>query len=93
MIVGLFGLGQMAKLRESALVIEESWMPSIENVHDSAAFVASIRLEALRLATTDESRVRDNSKALLSRQRGELQSLLDRHQKPAEKRRRARAVG
>ncbi|WP_455884009.1 methyl-accepting chemotaxis protein [Pseudomonas protegens] len=79
-IVGLFGLGQMAKLRESALVIEESWMPSIENVHDSAAFVASIRLEALRLATTDESRVRDNSKALLSRQRGELQSLLDRHQ-------------
>ncbi len=79
-IVGLFGLGQMAKLRESALVIEESWMPSIENIHDSAAFVASIRLEALRLATTDESRVRDNSKALLSRQRGELQSLLDRHQ-------------
>ncbi|WP_455824943.1 methyl-accepting chemotaxis protein [Pseudomonas graminis] len=79
-IVGLFGLGQMAKLRESALVIEESWMPSIENVHDSAAYVASIRLEALRLATTDESRVRDNSKNLLSRQRSELQTLLDRHQ-------------
>ncbi len=27
-IVGLFGLGQMAKLRESALVIEQSWMPA-----------------------------------------------------------------
>ena len=79
-IVGLFGLGQMAKLRESALVIEESWMPSIENVHDSAAYVASIRLEALRLATTDESRVRDNSKNLLTRQRSELQALLDRHE-------------
>lgn len=55
-IVGMFGLGQMAKLRQSALVIEASWMPSIENIHDSAAIVASIRLEALRLATTDESR-------------------------------------
>ena len=27
-VVGLFGLGQMAKLRESATVIEDSWMPS-----------------------------------------------------------------
>ena len=79
-IVGLFGLGQMAKLRESALVIEESWMPSIENVHDSAAYVASIRLEALRMATTDESRVRDASKSLLTRHRSELQTLLERHE-------------
>ncbi|TFY90826.1 methyl-accepting chemotaxis protein [Pseudomonas kairouanensis] len=79
-IVGLFGLGQMAKLRESALVIEETWMPSIENIHDSAALVASIRLEALRLATSDESRVRDTSKNLIARQRGELQTLLDRHE-------------
>ncbi|MFP3335148.1 MCP four helix bundle domain-containing protein, partial [Pseudomonas sp. SIMBA_064] len=55
-IVGTFGLGQMATLRQSAQVIEASWMPSIENIHDSAALVASIRLEALRLATTDESR-------------------------------------
>ena len=47
----------LAKLRESALVIEQSWMPSIETIHDSAAYVASIRLEALRLATTDESRI------------------------------------
>ncbi len=79
-IVGLFGLGQMAKLRESALVIEESWMPSIENIHDSAAFVASIRLEALRMATTDESRIRDSSKSLLTRHRSELQTLLERHE-------------
>ena len=78
-IVGMFGLGQMAKLRQSALIIEESWMPSIENIHDSAAIVASIRLEALRLATTDESRIRDNSKALITRQRVELQTLLDHH--------------
>ncbi|SFB18109.1 methyl-accepting chemotaxis protein [Pseudomonas sp. NFPP24] len=78
-IVGMFGLGQMAKLRQSALVIEQSWMPSIENIHDSAAFVASIRLEALRLATTDESRIRDNSKALITRQRSELQTLLEHH--------------
>ncbi|MBO0493693.1 methyl-accepting chemotaxis protein [Pseudomonas sp. Marseille-Q1929] len=79
-IVGLFGLGQMAKLRESALVIEQSWMPSIENIHDSAAYVASIRLEALRLATTDESRIRDTSKSLLGRHRSELQTLLQHHE-------------
>ena len=79
-IVGMFGLGQMAKLRESALVIEQSWMPSIENIHDSAAYVASIRLEALRLATTDESRIRDTSKSLLGRHRSELQALLQHHE-------------
>ncbi|MHA6573885.1 methyl-accepting chemotaxis protein [Pseudomonas yamanorum] len=79
-VVGLFGLGQMAKLRESALIIEESWMPSIENIHDSAAYVASIRLEALRLLTTDESRVRDNSRNLITRQRGDLEELLNRHE-------------
>nr|WP_087692562.1 methyl-accepting chemotaxis protein [Pseudomonas sp. PE-S1G-1] len=72
-VVGLFGLGQMAKLRESATVIEDSWMPSIETVHDSAAFIASIRLEALRLLTTDESRVRDNSKSLISKEQADLQ--------------------
>ncbi|NWE16569.1 methyl-accepting chemotaxis protein [Pseudomonas yamanorum] len=79
-LVGLFGLGQMAKLRESALIIEESWMPSIENIHDSAAYVASIRLEALRLLTTDESRVRDNSKNLITRQGADLEELLKRHE-------------
>jgi len=79
-VVGLFGLGQMAKLRESALVIEQSWMPSIENIHDSAALAASIRLEALRLVTTDESRVRENSRNLITRQRSDLQTLLDHHE-------------
>ncbi|ROM53385.1 methyl-accepting chemotaxis protein [Pseudomonas poae] len=78
-IVGMFALGQMATLRQNAQVIEASWMPSIENIHDSASLIASIRLEALRLATTDESRIRDNSKALITRQRSELQTLLDHH--------------
>ncbi|MDY7531640.1 methyl-accepting chemotaxis protein [Pseudomonas sp. Bout1] len=72
-LVGLFGLGQMAKLRESATIIEDSWMPSIETVHDSAAYIASIRLEALRLLTTDESRVRDTSKTLITKEQADLQ--------------------
>ncbi|OCW22151.1 chemotaxis protein [Pseudomonas sp. S3E12] len=79
-IVGMFGLGQMAKLRESALVIEQTWMPSIENIHDSAALVATVRLESLRLVSTDESRVRDTSRGLISRTSSELQALLDRHE-------------
>ena len=79
-IVGLFGLGQMAKLRESALVIEQSWMPSIESIHDSAALVATLRLESLRMVSTDESRVRDTSRSLITRTSSELQALLDHHE-------------
>lgn len=79
-LVGLFGLGQMAKLRESAAIIETAWMPSIENIHDSAANVAAIRLEALRLLTTDESAVRERSKGLIGKERGQLQERLDNHQ-------------
>ncbi|MBN0978233.1 methyl-accepting chemotaxis protein [Pseudomonas hygromyciniae] len=78
-LVGLFGLGQMAKLRESAAIIETTWMPSIENIHDSAANVAVIRLEALRLLTTDESAVRERSKGLIGKERGQLQERLDKH--------------
>nr|WP_104911812.1 methyl-accepting chemotaxis protein [Pseudomonas sp. LG1D9] len=79
-LVGLFGLGQMAKLRESAAIIETAWMPSIENIHDSAANVAAIRLEALRLLTTDESAVRERSKGLIGKERAQLQERLDNHQ-------------
>ncbi|WP_440447069.1 methyl-accepting chemotaxis protein [Pseudomonas fluorescens] len=79
-IVGLFGLGQMVKLRESALVIEQNWMPSIENIHDSAALIATVRLESLRMVSTDESRVRDTSRGLITRTGSELQALLDRHE-------------
>ncbi|OPA87006.1 methyl-accepting chemotaxis protein [Pseudomonas fluorescens] len=79
-MVGMFALGQMAKLRESALIIEQNWMPSIENIHDSAALVATVRLESLRMVSTDESRVRDTSRGLITRTGSELQALLDRHE-------------
>ncbi|NMZ41241.1 methyl-accepting chemotaxis protein [Pseudomonas proteolytica] len=79
-LVGVFGLGQMAKLRESAAIIETAWMPSIENIHDSAANVAAIRLEALRLLTTDESAVRERSNGLIAKERAQLQERLDNHQ-------------
>ena len=79
-MVGVFALGQMAKLRESALIIEKNWMPSIENIHDSAALVATVRLESLRMVSTDESRVRDTSRGLITRTGSELQALLDRHE-------------
>ncbi|NMZ13586.1 methyl-accepting chemotaxis protein [Pseudomonas proteolytica] len=79
-LVGVFGLGQMAKLRESAAIIETAWMPSIENIHDSAANVAAIRLEALRLLTTDESAVRERSNGLIGKERAQLQERLDNHQ-------------
>ncbi|TFH82367.1 methyl-accepting chemotaxis protein [Pseudomonas kribbensis] len=79
MVVGLFGLGQMKALRESAAVIEESWMPSIESIHDAAANIASIRLESLRLITSTPAAVRERSKGILTAQRQELLKRLDDH--------------
>jgi len=78
-VVGLFGLGQMKTLRESAAVIEESWMPSIESIHDAAANIASIRLESLRLITNSQPAVRDRSKSILKAQREELLKRLNDH--------------
>ncbi|MFJ2482287.1 methyl-accepting chemotaxis protein [Pseudomonas sp. NPDC087598] len=71
-VVGLFGLGQMKTLRESATVIEESWMPSIESIHDAAANIASIRLESLRLIANPEAASREKSKGIIKAQREEL---------------------
>lgn len=64
-IAGLFGLGQMAKLCENALVIEPSRMPT----HDSAALVARIRLEALLNS--------DAEQALLDKLKGNITTYLD----------------
>ena len=78
-VVGLFGLGQMKNLRESAAVIEESWMPSIESIHDTAANIASIRLESLRMTANTQATIRDKSKAILKAQREELLKRLNDH--------------
>lgn len=79
MVVGLFGLGQMKTLRESAAVIEESWMPSIESIHDAATNIATIRLESLRLITSTQPAVRDRSKSIIKAQREELLKRLGDH--------------
>lgn len=76
-LVGLFNLRQMASLRESAAVIEETWMPNIESIHDSAANMARIRLESLRLIAINQKGVRDTSKGTLKAQRQELLQRLD----------------
>ncbi|KPN92201.1 chemotaxis protein [Pseudomonas nunensis] len=78
-VVGLFGLVQMATLRQSATVIEESWMPSIESIHDSAANIATIRLESLRLIANSQPAVREKSKGILINQRQELLKRLNDH--------------
>ena len=71
-LVGLFGIGQMATLRESARVLEEVWMPSSESIHDSAANIATIRLESLRMRTSNLSQVKETSRGIISDQRQEL---------------------
>ena len=71
-LVGLFGVGQMATLRESTRVLEEVWMPSSESIHDSAANIATIRLESLRMRTSNLSQVKETSRGIISDQRQEL---------------------
>ncbi len=66
-LVGLFGIGQMATLRESARVLEEVWMPSSESIHDSAANIATIRLESLRMRTSNLSQVKETSRGIHQR--------------------------
>ncbi|KAF0863485.1 methyl-accepting chemotaxis protein [Pseudomonas sp. LD120] len=78
-IVGLFCLSQMASLRESAKVIEASWMPTIESIHDSAANIATIRMEALRLLADDRPASQEKSKRIISEQRQELAQRLEQH--------------
>jgi methyl-accepting chemotaxis protein len=70
-LVGLFGIGQMATLRESTRVLEV-WMPSSESIHDSAANIATIRLESLRMRTSNLSQVKETSRGIISAQRQEL---------------------
>ncbi|WP_460117255.1 methyl-accepting chemotaxis protein [Pseudomonas sp. S2_C03] len=79
-LVGLFGIGQMATLRESARVIEETWMPSSESVHDSAADISAIRLESLRMRTTAFNEVKLKSKSIINDKR---QALLKRFDEQA----------
>ncbi|MEX3776077.1 methyl-accepting chemotaxis protein [Pseudomonas sp. MYb118] len=79
-LVGLLNLRQMASLRESAAVIEQVWMPNIESMHDSAANMARIRLESLRVITVNEKSVRDTSKGILNGQRQELLKRLEDYQ-------------
>ncbi|MGE8067220.1 methyl-accepting chemotaxis protein [Pseudomonas sp. NPDC089569] len=76
-VVGFFGLGQMATLRESARVIEEFWMPNIESIHDAAANIATIRLEGLRLVANSQAASREKSKGIITAQRQELLKRLD----------------
>ncbi|MDD2051391.1 methyl-accepting chemotaxis protein [Pseudomonas putida] len=74
-VVGCFALSQMANLRESARVIEESWMPSIENMHDANAEIAAIRMQAVQLMTPQTPAARKQSLSELAESR---QSLLTR---------------
>ncbi|MDD1000033.1 methyl-accepting chemotaxis protein [Pseudomonas sp. TNT2022 ID1044] len=78
-VVGVFGLGQMATLRETTSAIEEFWMPSIEHIHDSAEKVATIRLESMRLIANSEPASRESSKTILATERQSLLKLLNDH--------------
>ena len=79
--VGLFCLEQMSVLRGSTEVIENSWMPNIESLHDAGDSIAIMRMEALRLiAHPDPARVKQ-SKALIDHVRSELLTRLEDYKK------------
>nr|WP_296254156.1 MULTISPECIES: methyl-accepting chemotaxis protein [unclassified Pseudomonas] len=69
--VGVFSLGKMAALRTSAEVIEESWMPKIEAVHDAADNVMTIRIEALRLIANNDPASHRKSQAVIAEERAD----------------------
>lgn len=70
--VGVFSLAKMSVLRSSAQVIEQSWMPHIEDTHAMADRVTTIRMEALRLIAIPEADVQRKSKAVNNDSRSQL---------------------
>lgn len=70
--VGVFCLAKMSVLRSSAEVIEQSWMPHIEDTHAMADRVTAIRMEALRLIAIPEADVQRKSKAVIYDSRSQL---------------------
>ncbi len=70
--VGLFSLGQMSVLRASAEVIEQTWMPHIEDTHTMADRVTTLRMEALRLIAIPEANVQRNTKRAIDDNRDRL---------------------
>ncbi|MBX8489950.1 methyl-accepting chemotaxis protein [Pseudomonas cichorii] len=77
-LVGIFCMGKMAELRSSAEIIEQSWMPDIENMHDAGAAIASIRMEGLRLIAMPEPASQLRSKKVIDDARSELFSRLQK---------------
>lgn len=73
--VGIFSLGKMAALRTSAEVIEETWMPKIEAIHDAADNVMTIRIEALRLLANSDPASHRKSQTVIAEERANW----DRH--------------
>ncbi|WP_397449304.1 methyl-accepting chemotaxis protein [Pseudomonas sp. NA-150] len=78
-VVGVFCLMQMSDLRSSAQVIEESWMPNIERMHDAGSNIAAIRLETLRLLANNQSASQQRSKSIINDSRHELLTRLENY--------------
>jgi methyl-accepting chemotaxis protein len=71
-VVGVFGLGQMKALRGSSEIIESVWMPRVEAVHDSAANIAAIRLEGMRLVSNKDAAIQKHSIEIISNEHADL---------------------
>lgn len=78
-LVGAFAIQQMAALRAGAEVIEENWMPSVENMHDSAASIASIRMEALRMFANNDAQTRERSGRKIEEESAKLSQALQEY--------------
>jgi methyl-accepting chemotaxis protein len=75
-MVGVFCLIKMAWLRSSAEVLEQSWMPRIEAMHDAAENVMTIRMEALRLIANSDPGSHRKSQGVIGEERSAWQQHL-----------------
>jgi methyl-accepting chemotaxis protein len=75
-MVGVFCLIKMAWLRSSAEVLEQSWMPRIEAMHDAAENVMTIRMEALRLIANADPASHRKSQSVVNEERSAWQQHL-----------------
>lgn len=79
LLLGLFAILQMGKIRSEAAKLSDEWLPSIVALGDLNQHTLRTRIHTLRLII-DRTRVEEN-RATLARFRNELSSLEDAYQR------------
>ncbi|TWI56529.1 methyl-accepting chemotaxis protein [Pseudomonas duriflava] len=81
MALGTFNLLQLSDIRKAGTEIENSWLPGLASADKIAINVGTIRLETLRLITTNDPAIQRTSNALVEKLDAQVQAELVAYEK------------